>query len=271
MTQEVLDIKSVLKNAIWLVITITLVLFGVVFVLVSSDGWVTQERFEKALTVTSSYFGGITTLIAAYMASRMYSDWREQKDHDTKTEYLNNAIHALNEIHVSLILCRSNATNLKEINLKTILISRYIDDFAKQHNGVLVLLYSNLNIADSISKSKLLEIYNDYDKYIYIFNIYNQMLMKKYRTYFNYYIDKFATDITKTNLSITEPDYGGKMKIDPTHRINMSEINKLLSHRLVREIAGKVEYTNYFAHLDDCIEIHGKLFDACIKELKATE
>jgi hypothetical protein len=53
-------------------------LFVCVFWFYSSADSKTLGLLKDSLSTTSGFFGGITTLIAAYIASRLFNDWKEQ-------------------------------------------------------------------------------------------------------------------------------------------------------------------------------------------------
>lgn len=60
----------------------TLLLFAFIFYLYGGD----QKVLEKAFTTTSSFFGGIATLVAAYIGTQLFNDWRDQVK-DKRNEY----------------------------------------------------------------------------------------------------------------------------------------------------------------------------------------
>lgn len=228
---------------------------------------------KKWFGMDGDYLSAFATLVAAVVAAYLFNDWREQKDHETKTIYLNNAIKALGEIHISLISCRSNSINLKTIRSNLIIMPQYIDDLSKQHSDLLITLYSNLEVVKELSqKFELLEIYHVYDKYIYIFDDYNQKLLSKYKTYFFYFIDRHSKNNLTTKPQIFRP-YSDPNQItnprDPTFAINAIEVDKFFGTKLGRIMGDKKDYTYYDQHILDCIDIHDKFFKLCVKALRA--
>lgn len=53
-------------------------LFALIFWFYSNANDQTLILLKDALSTTSGYFGGITTLIAAYIASKLFNDWKTQ-------------------------------------------------------------------------------------------------------------------------------------------------------------------------------------------------
>ena len=65
----------------------TILLFAIIFWLYSNADTKTLALLKESLSTTSSFFGGITTLVAAYIASSLYTDWKAQTKY---TEQLKN-------------------------------------------------------------------------------------------------------------------------------------------------------------------------------------
>lgn len=55
-----------------------ILLFAVIFWFYSNADSKTLILLKDSLSAASGFFGGITTLIAAYIASRLFNDWKEQ-------------------------------------------------------------------------------------------------------------------------------------------------------------------------------------------------
>ena len=125
----------------------------------------------------------------------MFNDWRFEKDHDTKSIYLNNAIQKLSEIHSSLIECRSNANNLLKIKNHLILKTDYLNQMSINHKKVLTLLHADLTVISKLFKKHILiENYFIYEKHINVFDSFNGLLRRKYSTYYYYYINTHHPD-----------------------------------------------------------------------------
>ena len=55
----------------------SILLFAFIFWLYSNSDSKTLSTLKDALSTTSGFFGGITTLIAAYIASKLFNDWKD--------------------------------------------------------------------------------------------------------------------------------------------------------------------------------------------------
>lgn len=62
-------------------------LFAGIFWFYSSADSKTLILLKDSLSTASGFFGGITTLIAAYIASRLFNDWKEQQRHINSAEF----------------------------------------------------------------------------------------------------------------------------------------------------------------------------------------
>lgn len=89
-------IQKAVKRGISIGMATTLIIFGIVYILMVSDDVLSVARLEKALNTTGSYFGGIATLTAAYIASKMFNDWRAQHNKSVDKEIVFGVISNLN-------------------------------------------------------------------------------------------------------------------------------------------------------------------------------
>ena len=189
-----ISIANAVQTSILIAGMFTLLVLAGSYYFVLSDVVASQQPLKDALSITASFFGGFSTLIAAYIASRLFNDWRYEKDHDTKSIYLNNAIQKLSEIHSSLIESRSNAHNLLKIEDYLILKMDYLNQMSMNHKKTLILLHADLTVVSKLFERKLLiEEYSAYEKLINVFNMFNELLSKEYGRYYHYYIDTYLS------------------------------------------------------------------------------
>lgn len=107
----------------------TLILFAFIFYLFYGGD---QNALEKAFTITSGFFGGIATLVAAYIGTQLFNDWRSSKKFDVAKETLLSLVRLKSHID-------KNYTNAK-FNLDSYFLqsqtpppsSKYIDERIKK-------------------------------------------------------------------------------------------------------------------------------------------
>jgi hypothetical protein len=71
----------------------TIFLFALIFWLYTNADSQSLTSLKEALSTTSGFFGGIATLIAAYIASKLFNDWKKQTKYELKKEIITD-IHA---------------------------------------------------------------------------------------------------------------------------------------------------------------------------------
>lgn len=74
-----MNISKLVSTVILATVIFSIYLFGLIFWLYSSSNDKTLVLLKESLSTTSSFFGGTATLIAAYIATKLFNDWREQE------------------------------------------------------------------------------------------------------------------------------------------------------------------------------------------------
>lgn len=81
--QVKLSLANAVQTSILIVGFLTLIVFGGSYYFILSDAQPSTQPLKDALSITASFFGGFATLIAAYIASRMFNDWRDEHNNTT--------------------------------------------------------------------------------------------------------------------------------------------------------------------------------------------
>lgn len=84
-----MNTKELIKNTFGAVLALTIIIFAVVLTVYGCSG--IADPFKETLTITIGFFGGFTTLGAAFIAANLFDDWRVIEDHKSKNEHINNA------------------------------------------------------------------------------------------------------------------------------------------------------------------------------------
>lgn len=71
-----MDIKSLVSNIVAICILILLFLMAFTWIIFEFNSH--SSSLKDSLSIVSSLFGGIAALAAAYIASRLFNDWKEQ-------------------------------------------------------------------------------------------------------------------------------------------------------------------------------------------------
>lgn len=151
--------QKAVKRGISIGMAATLITFGVVYILMVSDNLLSVDRFEKALNTTGSYFGGITTLIAAYIASKMFNDWRVQHNKNVDKEIVFGVISNLNiflletqNFHngVSQVVSSSKLMQFNLSNDQYTETIDYLRQIIRQHENAIAHVANNFSDLESV-------------------------------------------------------------------------------------------------------------------------
>ncbi|TNL58431.1 hypothetical protein [Acinetobacter bereziniae] len=81
---------NLIQNIVAFAILVTLFLIG--FTWIIFDFSKSPTSLKDSLTIVSTLFGGVATLTAAYIASKLFNDWTEQEEYYQKKECINKVI-----------------------------------------------------------------------------------------------------------------------------------------------------------------------------------
>ncbi|MEN8390200.1 hypothetical protein ABFP25_03400 [Acinetobacter indicus] len=237
----------------------TIFLFAFIFYLYGGE----RSVLEDALSMTASFFGGIATLVAAYIATQLFNDWRVEKNYDLENQYLSNIVIGLRDIHAELLEMQYCSKRIKETNDKLISYSYYINR-------------PRLDIQSAVNKLKAdVEIYSmlmgDNELFILLDNLltgcksfdhkYNQLIHK----YYSDYLDELYEYFNEKEKNI--PNIKDKSSFERPYVENEKRI-------LAAQIKG-IRVFFYLSALDDIaistIESHEDLKVFCIKRLRPQE
>ena len=73
-----MNISKLASTVIFATFFAVVFLFAFIFYLYSSISGISLNNLKDALSMTASFFGGIATLVAAYVAAKLFNDWKEQ-------------------------------------------------------------------------------------------------------------------------------------------------------------------------------------------------
>ncbi|WP_010117525.1 hypothetical protein [Acinetobacter sp. P8-3-8] len=88
-----ISLANAVQTSILFVGIFTLLVFGASYYFVLSDADPTKQPLKDALSISASFFGGFATLTAAYIASKLFNDWKEQHNLQIIALEAKNAFH----------------------------------------------------------------------------------------------------------------------------------------------------------------------------------
>lgn len=109
--------KEKIINALVITVIATLFFFALTFILFNFLK--IETSLKEAWETLGSFFGGITTLVAAYVASRLFNDWKEQE----RITFIRDIAHDTANLMTQLILSmqqypRDGITEIKVLHSK---------------------------------------------------------------------------------------------------------------------------------------------------------
>ena len=167
--------KSIVVNTIAIAFVATLFVLAFTWIIIDYKG--SPDSLKDAWGITGSFFGGITTLLAAYIASRLFNDWKEQERmvfirntaYDTSNlmvqimqlmqQYPKNNISEIKVLHSQIITnlsflnrqIRDNEVKIINENFSTF-VRKFFDILLLEHDNLPVKLDIKLLISDHIKQ-----------------------------------------------------------------------------------------------------------------------
>lgn len=188
-----MNIQTEIKNTFAAVLALTLIIVVVLTLINGPTNYKQAQPFlmplKEAIATTANYFGGITALAAAYIATRMYSHWSDEKAADIASNFSMRLIEQCREIDD--ILTRFGF-------FKTLYLIRdgnYIDTKFEENNKNLEKIRKSMHNEFSVFLHFLdeneREIYKKYHGYLITYN----QLLSIIETYYKHQQNTLDDDI----------------------------------------------------------------------------
>lgn len=166
----VMNISKLASTVIMATGISTLLLFAFVLCLYSGD----EHSIDKAFSVTASFFGGIATLVAAYIATQLFNDWKEQHNKNIDSQFCMKIYDFIDFANIELFVISNYLRDYLSINDEKKL--DYVDQLKTHSQRLLNLKDSSLiklsNVSYFINKE-------EYElKYLPEINIIDENLQK---------------------------------------------------------------------------------------------
>lgn len=81
----------------------TILLFGLIFYMYYEPNTEYTVGLKESFSITASFFGGIATLVAAYIASQLFNDWREIHNQTTYQDIFDSIFKTQTKLNVKLV------------------------------------------------------------------------------------------------------------------------------------------------------------------------
>jgi len=119
--------RSIVANTLSIVFVTSL--FVLAFTWIIFDYTESSKSLKDAWDITGSFFGGITTLVAAYIATQLFNDWRDQHNKNIDAQ-----------------LCMKVISSVYDCDLALLRINSFLVDYLKSTNKVFYEQEFNINL-----------------------------------------------------------------------------------------------------------------------------
>ncbi|CAA0187961.1 hypothetical protein [Acinetobacter baumannii] len=167
-----MTIKDIAQTSFLVCGVITIFLFGFIYYLMMNESVSSIALIKDSINLTASFFGGIATLVAAYIATLLFNDWKDQEKY---------------KIHLKFIECVANdslvlITELRKIAYPT----------SKIKNAIKIYKKDDKNTEFTVEKIRAL-IDENYEA---------NLFMAKYFKAVRYSIDRYSKFSKDTSLNL---------------------------------------------------------------------
>ncbi len=134
------SLVNTVQTSILVVGLFTLLTFVSSYYFVLFDITPSPQPLKDALSITASFFGGFATLFAAYIASKLFNDWREQHNKQVLNIIGLKNVENFNEFEKNILELASYISEFEE------LLSRYpfTVEFKRLYEDGNILFYQNI-------------------------------------------------------------------------------------------------------------------------------
>lgn len=163
-----MDIRKSIYNTLWITTALSVTIIVVCAIVSGCNG--EQKPIFNAITLYGSYFGGIATLAAAYIASLLFNKWQDQHNKNIESNLILKIVESFNSFDEKLSYFYgpiSNSYDREQIEAPDPI-------FEKLNNNKFEILFdlqmSFLKAIDSIEKYSIVEgnyeiVHEDLKKY----------------------------------------------------------------------------------------------------------
>lgn len=115
-------------------------LFAGIFWFYSNADSKTLSLLKDSLSTASGFFGGITTLIAAYIASTLFNDWRDQENELFKRDLAHTIYNDMGEL-LSMLLAKNDKFDIEDLQFKFHKINTNLLLYSKKEESIKNLIH----------------------------------------------------------------------------------------------------------------------------------
>lgn len=173
-----MDIRKSIYNTLWITTALSVTIIVVCAIVSGCNG--EQKPISNAITMYGSYFGGIATLAAAYIASLLFNKWQDQHNKNIESSLILNIVEKFNNFDDKLSYFYgpiSKTYNREKIEASDPVFMSLNDN---KYEILFELQMQFLKVIDAIEKYSIVE--GNYE------HVHEDL--KKYKSKFRYFLKK---------------------------------------------------------------------------------
>lgn len=117
-----MKVKDIVQTVIFVCFVLMIPIFGFTYYLYSQADLELVEVLDKSFGVTAGLFGGAATLTAAYIASLLFNDWRDQVKENRKEYFILKYLEYVDYMHHLIFILTFRSEDFKS---QTVLNEKY--------------------------------------------------------------------------------------------------------------------------------------------------
>lgn len=266
--------KFLIRKSFGIALLCISIVFVLTFIVLNQYSPKMADIITNSLTISAGFFGGIATLTAAYVASKLFNDWRDEKKYDLENSLLSNILNNLNPMYVELLTIRNDFFNLKGIDQAYILKSDYIKSNRINILEFMLKSYSPIKTYCKVkSDPKLDDLYKKFEKYCFCLMNFNEIIFQeKYSKYYK----KAINEIQEKTLGIDLENHNiyRSYKDNEKNILNL-EIEEVLNlfkeNAFTAQIGEDKFYTSFENWLIETINYYEQIQDYCINAIQVPD
>lgn len=255
---------------------LSILLWGIVAYSVAVLSYFTLKIMFKHDSSFISAFGAILsasgTFFAAYIATKLYNNWRDEKRYDLESKYLASIIQNLSPIFLQLMNIKNDAHHLGNIENFAILKTTYLHHNQFNMYDSIISLYPDIRLySDITNDDSLINLYNKFDKKCFILeDFYIDLFSIKYKNYYHKYLKEIKFD-AGLNLKINATNAYAE-HLSPDTKKNIEDIKYFLNRSdLVAKSNNITELVNFEDWLEQTIDLYNQIHKYCAKNIQPNE
>lgn len=208
-----MSINKHISTVIWVTVALSIIIIVGCIVILGIGG--EDKPVSEGISMFGDYFGGITTLAAAYIAAQLFNDWRLQHNHNSLKDVATNIYILYISLNVKLVAIndafakslKSNKISLTEYN--TTKIADDVESKVAEIGDLMTALYHQISFLQKLNgdKEQVLEyMYDVLYEYITIMDITYYRNLADHKTFAS------AESELKVRLSTLQDDFENYLK-----------------------------------------------------------